>query len=194
MILDILRAGRIRRRIEQATGYDFEIVLKDFFPGVAEILILGMNTTPTIFFDKTRFKRMTDDQVAGIIAHEIGHLIDRSGFETSRILHQGLCKALDALERSDYPDISPDKYVSLGFIMADIIYNSHQRELQADNASIAILDRAGYNPAGLLEALGIILLEGDIISSTDRGHPSIMIRIKILRESIDLYLKNKKQG
>ncbi|MFA5180825.1 MAG: M48 family metallopeptidase [Syntrophales bacterium] len=134
----------------------------------------------------------TEDALAAVVAHEIGHIQLRHGMraiekarttEALTILAQEGAKSFGSQQVSQLTQ-------SFGGVISDItntmIKNGYSRtyEYQADAAAVVILRRTGYNPGALTEMLGVMdkqLKPG----GTDfaKTHPSPQNRIAELKKS-----------
>jgi beta-barrel assembly-enhancing protease len=134
----------------------------------------------------------TEDELAAVIAHEIGHVQLRHGMkaiekarmtETLSILAQEGAKSFGGREAAQLTQ-------AFGGVISDItgtmINNGYSRsyEYQADTAAVSILQQSGYNPGALTDMLRVMagqLKPGG--SDFARTHPSPQNRIDELKES-----------
>jgi beta-barrel assembly-enhancing protease len=134
----------------------------------------------------------TEDALAAVVAHEIGHIQLRHGMRA--IEKARTTEALTILAQEGAKSFGSQQVAQLtqsfGGVISDItntmIKNGYSRtyEYQADAAAVAILRRTGYNPGALTEMLGIMdkqLKPG----GTDfaKTHPSPQNRITELKGS-----------
>ena len=86
------------------------------------------------------------DLVAGVLAHEIGHVVEEHGL---RQIYQSLgVYVLVALIAGDTGPILEDVLLEGGVLLSLSYSRAHERE--ADEFGIRLADEAGFNPAGLL--------------------------------------------
>lgn len=150
----------------------------------------------TGLFDKLK----TDDAIAAVMAHELGHCAARhiaKKFQASlgySIVGTVLLSQVNAEARAIVSQ-SSDAAMSLVFSAF-----SRQDEYQADSLGIKYLFLAGYDLNGMIEAFELLQKEsrGDVVPLWLRTHPYIEDRIKRVREEIPLapekygpLLKNK---
>lgn len=134
----------------------------------------------------------TEDALAAVLAHEIGHVQLRHGMKA---IEKGrVTEALTILAQESAKSFGSEDVIKLtkefGGAISDItntmINNGYSRafEYDADNASIIILKRVGYNPSALIDMLNIMAKQikpnGSDFAKT---HPSPQSRIAELRNS-----------
>ncbi len=151
-----------------------------------------------IFITAALFTRLeTEGQLAGVLAHEIGHVIERHGAEhlAKANLTQGLVGAV-AVGASD-PDspVSPQQAAAVAAAIGQVVNMKYGRddELESDQWGLTLMARAGYDPRSM-ERVMQILAE----SSGGRGgqpeffstHPNPENRIDRIRKSIETMFPN----
>lgn len=151
-----------------------------------------------IFITAALFTRLeTEGQLAGVLAHEIGHVIERHGAEhlAKANLTQGLVGAV-AVGASD-PDspVSPQHAAAVAAAIGQVVNMKYGRddELESDQWGLTLMARAGYDPRSM-ERVMQILAE----SSGGRGgqpeffstHPNPENRIERIRKSIQTMFPN----
>jgi len=134
----------------------------------------------------------TEDALAAVVAHEIGHIQLRHGM---RAIEKGrMTEALTILAQEGAKSFGSQEVAQLtqafGGVISDItntmINNGYSRsyEYQADAAVVSILQRTGYNPGALAEMLGVMAKQikpgGTDFAKT---HPLPQNRIAELKES-----------
>jgi predicted Zn-dependent protease len=149
----------------------------------------------TGLFDKLK----TDDAIAGVVAHEIGHCAARhiaKKFQASlgySIVGTIVLSQVNAEARA-IASQSSDAAMNLVFSAF-----SRGDEYQADSLGIKYLFLAGYNLNGMIEAFELLQKEtkGDFVPLWLRTHPYIQDRIKRVKEEVILapytygHLQNK---
>jgi predicted Zn-dependent protease len=103
----------------------------------------------------------TEDAVAAVLAHEIGHVQLRHGLQA--IDKSRLTQALTTLAAEGTKTFGRGKLVeltktfegSIGDITSTMVNNGYSRsfERDADSAAVAVLKRVGYDPNGLVAML-----------------------------------------
>jgi len=146
-----------------------------------------------IFITKSLVKAVSsEDALAGIIAHELAHIMLRHGI--SMIDSLKVVEELDSIAQQSAAVAGSINGESLSIqtfrnsikeLMDTMIKSgySQPQEFEADNTAIELLASAGYEPGGLLEALEVLQKarsgrQGGIFST----HPAISERIANLRQ------------
>ena len=103
----------------------------------------------------------SEDEVAAILAHEIGHVVGKHGLQA--IKKSRLTTALTSAALTAGSLAAPEETAKLSQAFGDsikditstLINNGYSRELeaQADQLAVGILGRAGYDPAALVRVL-----------------------------------------
>lgn len=128
----------------------------------------------------------SDDQLAAVLAHEIGHV---TAFHFEQRLQQGIgLTILQALVgRSQQPSPATKRQVLAG-INELMLSFSREDELEADRLSVKYLQAAGYRPEAALEAVELLkkrLFEEEPIRRFHvRTHPYLDDRLRAIREVI----------
>ena len=134
----------------------------------------------------------TEDALAAVLAHEIGHVQLRHGMKA--IEKARMTEALSILAQEGAKSFGSQGVAQLtqafGGVISDItntmINNGYSRsyEYQADAAAVSILQRMSYNPGALTDMLGVMARQikpgGSDFAKT---HPSPQNRIAELKES-----------
>lgn len=92
----------------------------------------------------------SDDEIAAVMAHELGHLVDR---DFQRTTARGLLwlGAAELVRDSGRDDLVP---LVQGAALVNILRHSRRQEAQADSVGAGIAWDAGYDPTALVEFLG----------------------------------------
>ena len=120
--------------------------------------------------------RATDDQLRGVLAHEIAHE-DLGHPVKAQVLGAGLSIGAALLER-----LVPGS-AAIAPIAGTLISNNYTRplELQADRHAVALLERAGYSKLTMIDTLTWLMRRtgdsGGVLSS----HPATSERIQALQ-------------
>lgn len=100
-----------------------------------------------------------EDQLAGILGHEIGHVTARhSAKQISRtVVAQAILVSLEAVLAAK--DVKNRELYSLGsnfgaYLM--LMKYSRDQERQSDHLGLMYMNKADYNPAGLKQSMGIL--------------------------------------
>ena len=124
----------------ESHGYNFKFTL-DRTEGRVNAFALPNGS---IFFTYDLYAKLDEDQVAGVLAHEIAHVTERHGVEA--LLASSTWFILAAF-------LFPDPTL-LGYVpaLAELSY-SREAEHEADCEAAAILTQAGYPPYAAADAL-----------------------------------------
>lgn len=141
-----------------------------------------------IFITLALYDRLkTEDQIAGVLGHEIGHVINRHSAEhiAKQELTQGLIQATDIA--------SGDPGMISRFVgnMVNMKYG-REDELESDEYGVKYLVEAGYKPEAMIEVMKILeeASGGGNQPEFMSTHPSPENRISRLKEIIAKY-RNK---
>jgi predicted Zn-dependent protease len=101
----------------------------------------------------------TEGQLAGVLGHEIGHVIARHSAEriAQQELTQGLTGAL-VLSTYDPNDPSSANTARIGMLVAGLVSMKYGRqdELEADRLGVKLMTQAGYDPRSLIKVMDIL--------------------------------------
>ncbi len=148
----LLRAG-----FEEQLPYPFEFHL------LADGQVVNAFALPggQVFITAALFQRLeTEGQLAGVLGHEIGHVIERHGAEhlAKQQLTQGLIGAVAVGASDPGSPIDPRQAAMLaGFIgqMVNLRYGRDD-ELESDAWGVTLLVDAGYDPRALIRVMDIL--------------------------------------
>ncbi|MHB8138618.1 MAG: M48 family metalloprotease [Smithellaceae bacterium] len=135
----------------------------------------------------------TEDELAAVIAHEIGHVQLQHGMNAIKKARR--TEALTVLVQEGAKSLGSREVAQLtqafGGVIADItntmINNGYSRayEFQADSASLSILNRMNYRPRALTDMLSVMAKQikpgGSDFAKT---HPSPQSRIAELKQNV----------
>ncbi len=144
-----------------------------------------------VFITAALYTRLeTDGQLAGVLAHEIGHVIERHGAEhlAKANLTQGLVGAV-AVGASD-PDspVSPRQAAAVAAAIGQVVNMKYGRddELESDQWGLTLMARAGYDPRAMERVMQILAESGGRGGQPEffSTHPNPENRIERIRASI----------
>jgi predicted Zn-dependent protease len=132
-------------------------------------------------------KVANEAELAGVIAHEIGHIAGRHAIENLRkaAIAQGLLTAA-GLDR--------ETFVQLGVQLAYNLPNSRQAELEADRLGLGNLEQAGYAPIGMLTFMEKLMKYRSSAPEFLSTHPATGDRLEALEAAVDPATVNKGDG
>jgi len=135
----------------------------------------------------------TEDGVAAILAHEIGHVEHHDGLRSikkSRITTALTSVAMTSVQLAGSPELAKLTSVfsdSINDITQSLIVNGYSRayETEADQAAVDIMKRVGYDPWALVDVLKVM---ENVMKPDEPGfartHPSPEQRIKVVEKEI----------
>ncbi len=140
-----------------------------------------------VFITAALFNKLqSEDQLAGVLGHEIGHVVARHGAE--RIAKEELTQGLTGAAVVASGDYSTAQAAQMIAGLINMSYGRDQ-ELQADDLGVRFMTQAGYHPDALIGVMEIL----DSISGGQRQpeflstHPSPQNRIEKIKLAIEKY-------
>ena len=139
-----------------------------------------------IFITRALFDRLdTDAKLAGVLGHEVGHVVHRHGAEhlAQQQLTQGIVGA--AAVATDRADAA-----TAAAVIANLINMKYGREdeLECDEFGLIIMAEAGYDPHAMIEVMNVLASAGGGGTSAPpewaSTHPDPGNRIQRIKESI----------
>lgn len=138
----------------------------------------------------------TEDAVAAVLAHEIGHVQGKDGLRAikqARITSALTNIAIDQVKQHGDKDLAALTATfedSIADITTTLVEKGYSRELeyQADVVAVTILQRVGYNPNGLVDMLMVMdatLKPGGL--GFAKTHPAPKDRIAEIQKQIGAY-------
>ncbi|TVQ37577.1 MAG: peptidase M48 [Spirochaetaceae bacterium] len=138
----------------------------------------------------------SEDDVAAVLAHEIGHVQHRHGLQairTSRITAALTSTAITGAQFATSQEIAELTEVfedSINDVTTTLVNNGYSRsaEREADQAAVEIMKRIGYDPEALIRVLE--RMDEDWVSDGPgfmRTHPAPRTRIEVVRNAIGTY-------
>ncbi|MBK6979470.1 MAG: M48 family metalloprotease [Cytophagaceae bacterium] len=135
-------------------------------------------------------KLKSEDQLAAVLGHEIGHVVYRHSSEqmAKTEFYQGLAGAATAAA-GDMSASQIANYVA----QVKLMKFGRDDELESDEFGVRFMIKSGYDPNAMIEVMEILAAAGggaerDEFMST---HPSPANRIQKIREHIEKYSKEK---
>lgn len=176
----------VRNTIASTSGYQYDFHLLADDRAINAFALPGGQ----VFITAALFSKLDEDQLAGVLGHEIGHVVHRHGAE--RMASQGFIQGL-------IQSVMIGSGGSGGVAqMANMIgqYSSmkygRDQELESDDFGVRILIEAGYNPAKMIDVMDILEASsgGKRVPEFQSSHPSPENRREKIRESIEKYKRN----
>ena len=141
-----------------------------------------------VFITYALFSRLdNEDQLAGILGHEIGHVVARHGAE--RIAKQELTQGLTGAAVIASGDYSTAQAAQMIGNLVGMKYGREQ-ELESDDLGVRFMYQAGYDPRALIEVMQILKeAAGDQQRQPEffSTHPNPENRVERIMEAIRKY-------
>ncbi|MDG4946292.1 M48 family metallopeptidase [Weeksellaceae bacterium KMM 9713] len=140
-----------------------------------------------IFITVGLLKRLeSEDQVAGVLGHEIGHVVGRHSAEqmAKQDLTQGLAGAAGVVGG----DMSSAQYAQMIGNMVNMKYG-REDELESDELGVRFMVQSGYDPHALIRVMEILdeASGGQAPPEFQSTHPSPENRVQRIKEAIEKY-------
>ena len=164
-------------------GYQFDFHLLDDDQTVNAFALPGGQ----IFITSALFSRLeSEDQLAGVLGHEIGHVVGRHSNE--QMAKQGLIGGIASgvgILLSDGQSLGGQQVAQM---VAQVTMNSYGRgdELESDKLGVHFMTQAGYNPEALIGVMEILekASGGGGQPEFMSTHPSPANRVEKIKEEI----------
>jgi predicted Zn-dependent protease len=140
-----------------------------------------------VFITAALFNELqSEDQLAGVLGHEIGHVVGRHGAE--RIAKQELTQGLTGAAVIASGDYSTAQAAQMIGNLVNMSYGRDQ-ELSSDDLGVRFMTQAGYNAEALLGVMEILQKASGGSSQPEfmSTHPSPDNRMQRIREAIEKY-------
>ncbi len=142
-----------------------------------------------VFITAALFNELdSEDELAGIFGHEVGHVVARHGAEriATQELTQGLTGAA-VIASGDYQTAQAAQMI------ANVVGMSYGRdqELESDDLGVRFMIQAGYDPQALVKVMEILEKASGGQSQPEfmSTHPSPANRIEKIKAAIEKYKK-----
>ena len=182
-LVDEVGSRIVRNSDAISTPYQYEFHL------LADDRVVNAFALPggQVFITAALYNRLTRiDQLAGVIGHEIGHVVARHGAEriATQQLSQGLTGAA-VVASGDYRTAAAAAMISN---LVNMNYGRDQ-ELQSDDLGVRFMVQAGYDPEGMVEVMQILEQASGGQSQPEflSTHPNYENRVGTIRRAIERY-------
>ncbi len=182
-LVDIVGERLVNNTIKSESGYPYDFHL------LADPNIVNAFALPggQVFITGALFMRLqNEDQLAGVLGHEIGHVIHRHGAE--RIAKMQLTEGLTGAAVVASGDYSTAQAAQMIGNLINMKYGRDQ-ELESDDWGVQLMLEAGYNAEELISVMDILedASGGKSIPEFQSSHPSPENRRQRIIESIEKY-------
>jgi len=135
------------------------------------------------FITYALFKQLNESQLAGVLGHEIGHVIGRHSAE--RIAESNFWQTL-TMGASVGGDLGG---LVQGIGQNTLLKNGRGDELESDDLGVLFMIQAGYDPYEMIEVMKILKAAAgpNRVPEFQSTHPDPENRIQRIKESIEKY-------
>jgi beta-barrel assembly-enhancing protease len=177
----------ISNTIAQQSGYPYEFHL------LADPNVINAFALPggQVFITEALFSKLeNEDQLAGVLGHEVGHVIHRHGAE--RIAKMELTQGLTGAAVIAAGDYNSAQFAQMVGNLINMKYGREQ-ELESDDFGVRLMCQAGYKPEALIGVMDILEAAsgGDRQPEFQSSHPSPENRRQKITEAIKNYRNAK---
>lgn len=177
----------IQSTIAKQSGYPYEFHL------LADPQVINAFALPggQVFITEALFSKLeNEDQLAGVLGHEVGHVIHRHGAE--RIAKMELTQGLTGAAVIAAGDYNSAQFAQMVANLVNMKYGRDQ-ELESDDFGVRLMMEAGYDPKALVGVMDILesASGGERQPEFQSTHPSPENRRQKIMEAIQKYHKTK---
>lgn len=174
----------VQNTIANKTPYQYDFHL------LADDQVINAFALPggQVFITAALFNQLkTEDQLAGVFGHEIGHVIARHGGE--RITQNEFFEGLSGAATVATGDYNTGQSVAAMLNQFFSMPYGRDQELQSDEIGVKLLMDAGYNPEEMISVMEILKAASGPNRTPERlsTHPDPENRIEKIKEAIQKY-------
>lgn len=178
-LVDVVGMKLVNNSIARETPYKYEFHL------LADDQTLNAFALPggPVFITYALFSKLNEAQLAGVLGHEIGHVIGRHSAE--RIAESNFWKTV-----SMGASVGADAGGIVGSIGQNtLLNNGRDDELESDDLGVLFMIQAGYNPEEMIRVMEILKEAAgpNRIPEFQSTHPDPENRIQKIQEAIIKY-------
>ena len=136
------------------------------------------------FITYALFSKLNESQLAGVLGHEIGHVIGRHSAE--RIADSQTWQTATMGATVGAGDLGN---IVGGIGQNTLLKNGRGDELESDELGVLFMIQAGYNPYEMIKVMEILKAAGgpDRVPESQSTHPNPENRIEKIKEAIEKY-------
>ena len=178
-LVDAIGNRLVQNSIARESPYDYEFHL------LADDQTINAFALPggQIFITYALFKQLNEAQLAGVLGHEIGHVIGRHSAE--RIAESNFWKTV-----SMGASVGADAGSLVGSIGQNtLLTNGREDELESDDLGVLLMMQSNYQPQEMIDVMKILKASAgpDRVPEFQSTHPDPDNRIERIQESIEKY-------
>ncbi len=178
-LVDAVGSRLVNNSIARETPYQYEFHL------LADDRTINAFALPggQIFITYALFKQLNESQLAGVLGHEIGHVIGRHSAE--RIAETNFWKTV-AMGASVGADAGS---IVAGIGQNTLLTNGRGDELESDDLGVLFMIQSGYEPEEMIQVMKILKKAAgpDRVPEFQSTHPDPDNRIQKIRQAIEKY-------
>lgn len=179
-LVDMVGAKLVNNSIARQSAYQFDFHLLADPESINAFALPGGQ----IFITYALFSKLeNEDQLAGVLGHEVGHVLGRHSSE--RIADAGLWQGL-----SQAGSVGMDAGgIIAGIGQNKLLTNGRDDELESDDLGVRFLIKAGYDPYEMIGVMEILKSAAgpNRVPEFKSTHPDPENRIEQIKESIEKY-------
>ena len=178
--IDAIGAKLVNNSIASQTPYRYEFHVLNDNNSVNAFALPGGQ----IFITSALLSRLeNEDQIAGVLGHEIGHVLGRHSAE--RIADSEFWRTVSA-----GASVGADAGGIVNqYGQSTLLKNGRDDELESDDLGVRFMIKAGYNPKEMIRVMEILkeASGGSRVPEFQSSHPDPDNRIEHINESIEKY-------
>lgn len=143
-----------------------------------------------VFITEGLFNRLkTEGQLAGVLAHEIGHVVGRHG--AAQVAKQNLTQGLTTAVVAGSGDHASGQIAAMAGNFINLRYG-REDELESDALAVRFMTQAGYDPRAMLTVMEVLAAakNGDETPEFFSTHPNSASRVMRLQAAIRTQFPN----
>lgn len=178
-IVDAVGRKLVQNSLARETPYAYDFYL------LADDRTINAFALPggQVFITYALFRQLNEDQLAGVLGHEIGHVVGRHSAE--RIAESDFWRTL-----STGAEVGVGGGSMVGGIgQQTLLTNGRDDELESDELGVLFMIQTGYDPNQMIEVMKILKQASgpNRVPEFQSTHPDPENRIERIREAIEKY-------
>lgn len=177
--VDMIGEKLVNMSVAKESGYKFEFHLLADKRSINAFALPGGQ----IFITSALYSKLDDAQLAGVLGHEIGHVLGRHSAE--RIAESDFWQTL-----ANGASVGADMGNMVGSIgQQKLLKNGREDELESDKLGVELMINANYNPEAMIEVMKILKSAAgpNRVPEFQSTHPDPENRIQKIKEVIESF-------
>ncbi|QHI38556.1 Beta-barrel assembly-enhancing protease [Kordia antarctica] len=177
--VDMIGEKLVNMSMAKQSDYKFEFHL------LADTRAINAFALPggQIFITHALYSKLDDNQLAGVLGHEIGHVLGRHSAE--RIAETDFWKTI-----STGANVGADMGNLVGgYAQNTLLQNGREDELESDDLGVLLMINSGYDPKAMIDVMKILKSAAgpNRVPEFQSTHPDPENRIAKIKEAIAKY-------